>query len=205
MIKINTLSVPEKNETRFNYQTSFRNGTTFQTFNQSQGSPTDALGFDNGFRQLPSNFPSTLNNVSNADQLASLGRSLPNNWTPTSHTALPDQRFTFLLARRMGKEGATNQYGNVTTVDYANTSLAYTASNYNYNAYDPVAQRSDTIYSYSDQENVRNSRISILNNWTALLGPRTKIEFRNLFNQLGEERTTLRTGSDLDEIGRAHV
>lgn len=198
VIKINTLSVPEKNETRFNYQTSFRNGTTFQTFNQSQGSPTDALGFDNGFRQLPSNFPSTLNNVSNADQLASLGRSLPNNWTPTSHTALPDQRFTFLLARRMGKEGATNQYGNVTTVDYANTSLAYTASNYNYNAYDPVAQRSDTIYSYSDQENVRNSRISILNNWTALLGPRTKIEFRNLFNQLGEERTTLRTGSDLD-------
>lgn len=198
VIKVGTLGVPEENETRLSYSTSFRNGTTFKPFASSDGSPTDALGFDNGFRQLPSAFPATLNNVTDPAQLASLGRSLPNNWVANSGTAIPDQRGTFLIARRFGKAEGANRYGTVTSVDYANTLSAYTAENYNYNAYDPVAQRSDTIYSYRDRESIRNARVTVLSNWTALLGRRTKLELRNLFNQLGEERTTERTGRDLD-------
>jgi len=198
VIKIGTLGVPEENETRFSYSTSFRNGTTFKPFASSQGSPTDALGFDNGFRQLPGNFPGTLTTVTDADKLAGYGRSLPNNWVARNSTAIPDQRGTFLIARRFGKEGGANRFGTVTSVDYANTLTAYTASNYNYNAFDPVAQRSDTIYSYKDRESIRNARVTVLSNWSALLGKRTKLEFRNLFNQIGEERTTERTGRDLD-------
>ncbi|MBL8003282.1 MAG: TonB-dependent receptor [Flavobacteriales bacterium] len=198
VIKIGTLGVPEQNETRFSYSTSFRNGTTFKPFASSDGSPTDALGFDNGFRQLPSAFPASLNTVNNAEQLASLGRSLPNNWSANSSTAIPDQRGSFLIARRFGKEGGANSFGTVTSVDYANTLSAYTANNYNYNAFDANTQRSDTIYAYKDRESIRNARVTVLSNWTALLGSRTKLEFRNLFNQLGEERTTERTGRDLD-------
>lgn len=198
VIKIGTLGVPEENETRFSYSMSFRNGTTFKPFASSEGSPTDALGFDNGFRQLPSSFPTSLNSVTDADKLASLGKSLPNNWVANSTNAVPDQRGTFVIARRLGREGGRNSFGTVNSVDYANTLTAFTANNYNYNAFDAGTQRSDTIYSYKDRESIRNARVTLLSNWTALLGKRTKLEFRNLLNQLGEERTTERTGRDLD-------
>ncbi len=198
VIKIGTLSVPQQNETKVGYGAGVRLGTTFQPFHQDQGSSTDFLGFDNGFRTLPDDFPGRLSNVTDPQQLARLGRELPNNWTATEGTAIPDQRFGLMIARRFGKEGG-NTYGSVNSVDYSNTSVSYDAKTYNYNAYDPEAQRSDTIYKYNDNENIHTARVSVLSNWTALLGKRTKLEFRNLFNQIGENRSTLRTGQSLEE------
>lgn len=197
-VKVTTVGVPEKNETKIGYALSYRPGTTFNDFYQSKGSSTDALGFDNGFRTLPGNFPNNLYDVSDGQQLAALGREMPNNWVASAHSAGPDQRGSFFLARRFGKEGG-NRYGTVTSVDYANTSTSYTAHNYNYNSYDQINHRSDTVYNYVDKEYIRSVRVSIMNNWSALIGKNTKLEFRNLFNQLGEDRTTLRTGRNLEE------
>ena len=198
VVKEATVGVPEKNETKLGYAASFREGTTFNDFYQSKGSSTDALGFDNGFRSLPASFPANLYQVNDPQQLAALGRSMPNNWTATPHSAGPDQRANFFLTRRFGKEGGI-KYGTVASVDYASTSQAYTAHNYNYNTYDLNSQRSDTVYNYTDRENIRAVRVSVMNNWSALIGTRTKLEFRNLFNQLGEDRTTLRTGRNIEE------
>ncbi len=197
VVKVATVGVPEKNETKLNYAASYRSGTTFNDFYKSQGSGTDALGFDNGFRKLPSDFPANLYDVSDVQQLAALGREMPNNWTAQKSTATPDQRAGFFIARRFGKQGG-NTYGNVTSIDYTSTSQHYTAHNYNYNTYDLTAQRSDTIYNYTDNEYLHNVRASVLHNWSALIGTKTKLEFRNLFNQLGEDRTTMRTGRDLE-------
>lgn len=199
VIKVATVGVPAENGTKVNYGIGIRAGTTFQDFLQDRTSPTDALGFDNGDRKLPANFPAHLHEVTNAGQLAALGRELPNNWTAQRTTATPDQRFGLMIARRFGKEGGRNSYGNITSIDYSNTWASWTAKNYNYNSYDQAAQRSDTIYRYTDEESVRSVRVGILHNWTALIGTRTKLEFRNLFNQLGENRTTARTGQNLEE------
>ena len=195
VIKISTLSVPQENETRITYSSSSRAGTTGGNFLSGDGGSTDRLGFDDGSRQLPSDFPATLSGTTAAGS-AALGRALPNSWHLHSSTAGPDQRVGIMLARRLGKKGV--KFGNVTTMDYSLTSQAYTANNYNYNAYDGTAGRSDTIYRYNDQENVRTARVSLLHNWTAMLGNHGKLEFHNLFNQIGEERTTLRTGADME-------
>jgi len=197
-VKVATIGVPDKNATEVNYSLGYRPGTTFRDFYQSKGSPTDALGFDNGFRKLPGGFPANLYQVTDPQQLAALGREMPNNWTATPHSALPDQRANLFLARRFGKEGGA-RFGTVNAISYSNTSTAYTARNFNYNAYDLNARRSDTIYSYADNENIRMARMSVMSNWSALLADGTKLEFRNLFNQSGEERTTLRTGRNLEE------
>ncbi len=197
-IKIGTLSVPQKNETRVSVGTGFRSRTTFEDLQQDQRGSTDFLGFDDGSRALPGQFPARLSSVANPDQLAALGRALPNNWAASEHTAAPDQRIGFMVARRFGKEGGAT-FGTINTVDYSNTALSYDARTWNYNAYDTEARRSDTIYAYSDNENIRTARVSVLSNWTALLGTRTKLEFRNLFNQIGENRTTVRTGQNMEE------
>ncbi len=196
-IRISTASVPEKNETRFTLSSSYRVGTTFQNILQDQAGSTDALGFDDGLRQLPASFPARLNG-SSPTELQAAGRSLSNNWMTSNSNALPDGRLSFFIARRFGKEGAKNHYGNLTSVDYSNTSLVYSASNYNYNAFDASSGRSDTIYAYNDQENIQSTRLTVMHNWTAMLGTHTKLEFRNLLNQLGDNRVTYRTGSDFE-------
>lgn len=196
-IAITTVSVPAENETKVSYGTGFRNGTTFQPFYSGKGSATDALGFDNGVRTLPDAFPSRITTNTSAEQLTAAGRSLENNWVANESTSLPDQRFGLMIARRFGKGDKTN-IGTITAIDYSNTRASYDARNLNFNAYDQTTGRSDTIYNYLDNENFHTVRASVLHNWSVLLGSKGKLEFRNLFNQIGEDRTTLRTGRDLE-------
>ncbi len=198
VVKVSTLGVPDKNSVEVNYTLGLRPGTTFQDFHQSKGSPTDAIGFDNGFRKLPNGFPANLYHVTDAEQLATLGRAMPNNWTASTRTAGPDHRMHLIIARRLGKKDGA-RFGMVNAINYSNTTVAYTARNHNYNAYDLNALRSDTVYSYMDDENIRTARLGVMSNWSALLANGTKLEFRNLFNQIGEDRTTLRTGRNLEE------
>ena len=198
VVKLYTVNVPAENQTRVDYSSSFRNGTTFNNFFSGDRSSTDALGFDDGLRQLPTSFPSNLYNAT-PQGLINAGRSLGNNWSTHQSTAKPDQRLSILLARRFGKEGGNVTGGNVTSISYSNTRLAYTAKNYNYNSFDPNTQRSDTIYNYSDNENIAQARISALSNFSLLIGSRSKVEFRNLFTQQGTDQTTLRTGRNLEE------
>jgi outer membrane receptor for ferrienterochelin and colicin len=198
VIKLYTINVPSENQTRIDYSTSVRAGTTFNDFNSSQQSSTDKFGFDDGLRQLPSNFPGNLFNTT-PERLQSAGRSLANNWVANSRTAMPDQRFNFLLARRFGGEGKKVTGGNITSLNYSNTRTSYTAKNYNYNVFDPVSQSSDSIYNYSDNENFQQVRISALSNFSLLVGSKTKIEFRNLFTQQGTDQATLRTGYNFEE------
>ena len=196
-IKIGTMSVPEKNETRFTVSTSFRPGTTFQDFRQDKSSGTDAFGFDDGSRLMPSDFPTTLIGA-NHTTAQNAGRSLSNNWASSLGTAMPDGRIGLYIARRFGKKDGRNTYGNLTSIDYSNTRLRYTAKNYNYNAYDPELGRSDTIYNYNDEENIQSARVTLMHNWTAMLGKHGRIDFRNLLNQMGDNQTTFRTGRDLE-------
>lgn len=198
VIKLYTVNVPNENLTKIGYSGSFRAGTTFNDFTTSQRSSTDGFGFDDGLRQLPGSFPANLVTTSSAGVNAA-GRSLANNWAPQTGQAMPDQRLGLTIARRFGKDGARTTGGNVTAISYSNTRLSYTAKNYNYNAYDPNTQRSDTIYDYSDNENIAQVRLSALSNFSLLMGSGTKLEFRNLFTQQGTDQTTLRTGRNLEE------
>ncbi len=198
VIELSTMGVPSKNETKVGYGTGIRSGTTFHNMQMDRTGKTDLLGFDDGTRSLPSDFPGHLNTVTDPARLAALGREMPNTWTASPQMAGPDQRFSFLLARRFGKEGANNHYGNVTSIDFSNTSSSYTAQNYNYNTYDAATGHNDTIYHYNDQENFRTARVGVMHNWSALIGTRTKLEFRNLFNQVGQNQTTVRTGQNME-------
>ena len=68
--------------------TGFNTNTIRKDFYTYKGSNTDFLGFDNGFRALPSGFPnrSTFANLNNA-QAAALGASLKNIWTADKNIA----------------------------------------------------------------------------------------------------------------------
>jgi hypothetical protein len=88
---------------------------------------------------------------------------------------------------------------NITALQYGMTFDSYEAQNLGFNSYDLNTQQSDTIYDYNDRMYRENVRLSLLHNWTFLVSPATKIEFRNFFNQQGSNQSILRTGSNFEE------
>lgn len=180
--------------------TGIRQGTTFNDFNSNDAqSGTDFLGFDNGARQLPDNFPTNVRDVAE-DPLAlqALGRSLPNNWGYSTATASPDQRMNVLFGKKLKlAEGIIA--GTTTVISYSNTKVAFTSRRMDYNTYDEIAKKSDTIFSYNDRIYQHQARLGIMHNWGFRFGRKHNIDFRNLINQTGLEENTFRTGVNYEE------
>jgi|SRR5688572_20060446 len=197
VIRIYTRNVTDDDQFSVGYTTSIRANTTFQDFYQAPKGDTDWLGKDDGTRSLPGSFPNSLYDVKDPDHLAELGRSLPNAWTAAKIKAAPDQRFntTFTKNFKIGKLRA----GNITSLQYGLTFESYEADNYSYNSYDELNQVSDTIYKYKDNLYKQNVRLSIVHNWSFLVSPKSKIEFKNFFNQQGSNQSIIREGENYEE------
>jgi len=193
IIKIFTKNIPDENFTSLSISSSYRLGTTGHNMQMYQGSSTDFLGFDNGTRQLPNNFPSLLTNVSNA-QRAEASRTLSNNWTLSPQQALPDLSLNFSMGRRF-KWGNT-RVANLTAVTYSNSRQIANIERFRYQVFDPSIQRSPQIFRFNDYMSEQTVRIGIMHNWTFSVNAKTKIEFRNLFNQTGIKEGVFRTGSE---------
>ncbi len=192
VIKLFTQTAVNENFTNFSVSGGYRAGTTFNTFQQSRTSPTDFLGFDNGFRKLPDNFPASLNDVSGENGLNAV-RQLPNNFTPIQSTAAPDFSFGVGLGRRfsLGKMDISN----LTSVNYSYGSLYANVDRNLYLQFDPeTGAQGAPIFQYNDDFYERNNRIGVIHNWRFVLSPRTTIEFKNLYNQIGDHETVLRQG-----------
>jgi len=199
IIGIHTKSVVEENSLSVNITTGFRSGTTFKDFYTTPGSSTDALGYDNGFRQLPSTFPSeNLRELSQSStdadlqKLVAASKSLPNRWDTHKETAIPDYRATINFAHvfYLGQK----KLSNITSVSYAKTFQTVDQQNYYYEAFDPQAGKSGRRYYFDDMRYMDNVRAGFISNFILELNPSNKIEFRNLFNQQGTSQVTLRSG-----------
>lgn len=173
----------------------YRTNTTFQDFNSSQGSPTDMLGFDNGFRDIPDGFPSTAvlkNSSRNSSVRERAGKSLTNNFDYKTKSTPLDFGFNFATSQnfKIGKMTASN----LTSVAYSNSYQNYTSDFLRYNSFD--ATSAEKRFQYVDQVTNNDTRVNLMHNWLFSFNDRNKIEFKNLFVQLGENETTIRRGND---------
>jgi len=177
----------------------FRTNTTGRDFISSDGSSTDWLGFDNGFRDLPGGFPSTTalkNSQRNSITRERAGKSLTNNFANTTTTARPDLGFNFSFSKPFSI-GAV-QVNNTTVFSYSN-SFQYTQSSFKrYNSFD--ATSAVERFSFTDDFYSNDVRINLVNNWSINVSDRFNLEFKNLFVQLGEHETTIRKGTDFIQL-----
>jgi TonB-dependent receptor len=198
VIKVFTKGIPDSTVFNLGYATSYRSQTTFKETFSSQRSGTDILGFDNGLRALPEGFSSkNLAKIEDKKLIEKYGKMLPNNWKVEEGSALPDQRLNIMYGTNFKKEKYS--IGVITAINYSNVNEFFEANNIGYNVYDTAAKRSDTIFSYQDKNYINAVRIGVMHNWTALISGKHKIEFRNLFNQVGQNQTTMRFGKNLEE------
>jgi TonB-dependent receptor len=191
VIKVYTKNGANDNSTTFGISTSYRDNTTLQDFQSYSGGKTDFLGFDDGSRQIPGSFPTNINNAGSAD-ITGLARQLPNTWAARQSKAMPDLRMSLGVARNFNL-GEAN-ISNVTAISYSNTRVNSEGSRTKYNQFMPAAQASEISYDYTDQLSAQSARLGVIHNWALRLNDRNKIEFRNLFNQLGSSQVLYRQG-----------
>lgn len=205
-VKITTVNLPEKNSYFFSYGTGFNQGTTFESFRYYPGGKTDWLGFGSRTRALPKDMPSNLTIYESAtnpeiqNRITDLGRELNKNWSPITGTAKPDQRFSLGFNKRF--KSGSQSFGNVTSLTYSNTNNHDVITNNNFSLYDFINNRPSYNDQFHDDQYTNTVKAGIVHNWTWYPAAGQKIEFRNLFNQIGINRITERSGREFYNDGR---
>ena len=133
-------------------------------------------------------------------RITELGRELNKTWSPVNATAGLDKRFSFGFNRRINLGKQT--FGNVTSLTYSNTNSHDDIKNNNYSIYDFKNNKSTYNDQFTDNQYTSSVKAGILHNWTWYPANGQKIEFRNLFNQIGMNRVTERTGREWYNNGR---
>lgn len=181
--------------TSFGLGFGYRTNTTFQDHLSSTGSETDFLGFDNGFRDIPEGFPTTAQLISsskNSSLRERAGKSLTNNFDYGTRQAPVDMGFNFALARNFSVGRV--KFNNLTSIAYSNSYMHYESEFLRYNEFDDVS--ATKRFEYNDSFYSNDVRVNLMHNWVIDLNERNRIDFKNLFVQLGEHETTLRVGDD---------
>ncbi|MEI6851307.1 MAG: TonB-dependent receptor [Bacteroidota bacterium] len=202
-IKIFTKDVPEKNNINVAYSASVNGISTFKDFYTPPiKGKYDWLGYDDGSRSLPKDFPENIvgfqNTADGKAQLVELSKTLNNKWNPVKGKAGIDQRFS------LGLGGTINigrtKLSNITAINYSNTNSYNDIFRAYYLEYDTVSDRSDTSWYYHDKQYTNTVKLGGLCNFALVFGKNQKIEFRNFYNHLGQSKATLRNGNDLDNL-----
>ncbi|GHT34147.1 outer membrane protein [Bacteroidia bacterium] len=193
-IKVSTKNIPSENMFSVSYGANYNTETTFNDFKYSKGSSTDWLAFDNGFRSLNNMVPSRMdnNNVSQVDAISKNGFN--NNWAVNKKTAIPDQRFSMVLNRRF--ETASNkQWGLIAAVNYSNSfRTILDMENDRFGVYDNNKDQPTYKYKYNDNVYTNDVKVGGMFNLSFVPNSNHTFEFRNLYNQLGRNRYTERSG-----------
>lgn len=199
LIKVFTANTNTENFTNISLGVGYRTGTTGKDYIQSQGSKTDALGFDNGFRQLPDAFPTeNLRGLGNRNpKRIAAAHTLNNNFAPQTHTAMPDISAGISLGRKIHlSKNNTKTLSTITAINYGQSYVSYNKEFNRYLELGAGAERADKRFAFNDANYEKENKIGVISNWRLFLNENNNISFKNLFNQVGENTTVIRTGTD---------
>ncbi|WP_345239617.1 TonB-dependent receptor [Nibrella saemangeumensis] len=191
-IKIYTKTVPDGNSLSVNFSTGYRNGSTFSSALSHAGGRLDWLGIEDGSRTLPNDFPNRRAVINSAryETIINRFRELPDYYAVKPMTVTPDWRGGINFSRRFFLNSTE-----ITNTSYINYSLSRLNNAIVQNRYNFNAGKTET---FNDQLLQENARLGVMSNWAFIFNPRTKVEFRNLFNQLGNKETITRGGANLE-------
>lgn len=191
-IAIATKDMPTDNTLELSLGGNWNSTASGSAFLHSKGSATDFLGFDNGLRSLSGGIDATLQPLANGTSLT--GNGLNNDWRVRSFRPLADLKWTATLGRRwtLGRR----EGGLVAALNYANEYRTFAAMPNNlFGVYDAGRDQSNYLHRYTDDQYNHNVRLGALLNLT-LLSPsgNHRYQLKNIFNQMGNDRYTLRQG-----------
>ncbi|HET7733023.1 MAG TPA: outer membrane beta-barrel protein, partial [Paludibacter sp.] len=199
-IKIFTKNIPDENFLTAEYGIGYNEQTTFKDTYRLNGSPLDVLGLGAGARSIPSDFPANLG-LSSIAQRDAYALKLSNNWIAQRHTALPNQKLAVAFGRKWAL-GNGAKLGTITSLNYNNTfSTRSNMKNYMYEHFDETTETPVYLYKYNADIYSNESRVGLMHNWAYESKAGTRIEFKNIINQIGVDKTANTYGSNNNRVG----
>lgn len=121
LVKVNTIEFPTNTIFSFSYSTSYVDNISTKSYRTFEGSSTDFLGIDDGFRDLPAGFPDPLTFRSYDLDLADTNRTywstkLNDKWGIRNKKAFLDQSFGITYGERFNL--FDNDFGVISSITY---------------------------------------------------------------------------------------
>ena len=194
-VLVNTKDIPTGNIFQVSVGGNWNTATIFKDFSHAKGSGTDFLGFDSGLRNLDGGFRTSLRPIGNGGTDL-LNNGLNNDWLIKNMKPWGDLKLSANLGRRW-KLGE-NQMGMIAAVNYTNEYRTFAdMQNNQFGVYDERNDRSIYLSNSLDNQFNHNARLGAMLNLTLLTASgNNKFQFKNIFNQLGNDRYTCREGRD---------
>lgn len=191
-ISITTKDIPVKNSAEIMLGSGWNTSATFRDFFYGKRSGTDFLGFDGGMRNLDGGINTTFKMHEKGVDL--LGNGFDNDWRLRKSTPVGDIRASASFALR--RDVSKGTLGLTAAVNYNNSSRRFdNMANNLFGVYDTVKDRSNYLRHSTDDQYNNNVRAGALLNLSFLtLDGNTKLQVKNIFNQLGNSRYTWREG-----------
>ena len=196
MVLVQTKDVPEYRSWQINLGGAMNDQTHWQPFLRTKSSPTDWLGFDSGLRSLSHGIHTVLQGYPSTENSVSLtGNHFNNDWTVKKITPVSDLSLGF-----NGSESWSLPAGqSLSMLLSGNYSRSYKhyrdMLNCLFGAYDEAKQESQYLRQSTDDQQTIHTRLGLMFNLSySRRAGKDRIEFKNIFNQLGRERYTSRVG-----------
>lgn len=170
--------------------------THFRKFYYSKGSHTDWMGFDNGFRWPDAGMNGALNTYPDTDgKINPMNNGLNNDWRIHTTHPLGDLKLNLSYSHqwRFDNGGSLGMTG---AVNYSNTYRTLTdMENSLYGPYDTTNGKPVFLRKATDNQYSNVARLGALLNLSFLTSnPQHIFEWKNIFNQIGKDRYSTRTG-----------
>ncbi len=197
-VMVRTRIATEKNNYQISYGTGINDKTHFKDFYYLKGSGTDFLGFDNGLRDLK-NVPAKIldTDIEIIDRVSRNGFN--NDWQIRKRNPLPDQKLNMALNNSYGLKNG-ERLNMALALNYSLISKTITdMQNSQFGVYNATNDAPNERFSYTDNVYTNDARLGAMANFSYTNrgdnGRVSMYEFRNMVNQLGQNRYTNREGT----------
>ena len=202
-ILINTKDMPDENAFNISVGAGINDRTHFKDFQYNKGSATDFLGFDNGLRTLRDGIHTNMNTF-DGKAIDLLNNGLNNDWTVRKMKPATDLKLN-MAYNHLWNTDSGRKYGLLAALNYSNTYKTYSdMENSLFGTYDVAHDQSNYLRKSVDNQYNNDVRVGAMLNLTFQpRNPNHRYEWKNIFNQLGKNRYTSRSGfnaqSDYEE------
>ncbi|MFL5729884.1 MAG: TonB-dependent receptor plug domain-containing protein [Cytophagaceae bacterium] len=184
MVKLYTRSSPQGRNLNINMQGSYRPGSTFSDFKFTSTGSSNFLGYDNGYRALPKGTPDFINK--NQSDIIDVSKNFKNTWGIHNRKALPDFRLNVYYTNKF--KIFKKDLGYTANLNYANLNTVFKIRRQDWDGTEPTLDN-------TDMQSTNTARVGIIQNFSYIFNGRHKLEFRNLWNQIGRDQVTVRRGN----------
>ncbi len=193
-IKMSTKDVPDQNSFSVSVGGSVNDKTHFRDFYYNPGSGTDFLGFDDGKRSFEGSYLDRLDVENSSDVDAFTKNGFNNDWSVKKKSPFADLRLSTSWNHRYDLENG-KRFAVISTLNYTNSyTNALDMVNSRYGIWNTREDAPEYVYNYTDNVYANNVRLGAMLNLTYLPNEQDKYEFKNIFNQLGQDKYTNRSG-----------